>query len=128
MVQGQNQTGRQSTVSKYIGGTVHLIAQSNEIADSDTATELSNKSQASITTSDSDWTTTVDNTAGTTTLENAAELSFGSQDGYTHTQTVIQNPSNNDEFIIAVEDSPNEFTGEQFFYPAGSLAFTLGGE
>jgi len=127
MVEGRNQTGRNNDITKYQGQTVHLIASSNEVADSDTQTELNNKSQASLSTTDSDWTISHDNTAGTTTLENANELNFGSQSGYTHTQTVIES-SGTDEFIIALESSSNNFTGEEFRYDANQLSVTVGGE
>jgi len=128
MVEGQTQNGRQSTVDKYAGGTVHLIASSNEVADSDTDTEVNNKSQASLTTTAGDWTTTVDNTAGTTTLENASELDFGAQSGYTHTQTVVVASDGSGEVLIIPESTSNNFTGETFSYPSGSLTYTLGGE
>ena len=128
MVEGQNQSGRQSTVTKFVGGDVHLIASTDEVVDDDTPTELDEKSQAVETTASGDWTTSDDNSAGTTTLENAAEIDFGAQDGYTHTQTVVEATDGSDSLLLIPEDSENEFTGETFSYPSGSLSYTLGGE
>lgn len=128
MVEGLNANARSVLIGNYVGGEVHLIAKSNEMVDSDGATELSSKSQASTTTTSGDWTTTVDNNAGTTKLENSAEISFGNQSGFTHTQTVIQSTANADHFIVANEGSENVLEGDKFSYPTGKLYYTLGGE
>jgi len=128
MVEGQNQTGRNSTLGKYSGGTVYLIQDTDEIGDSEGATEASNRAQDSLTTASGDWTISNDNTAGTSTLENSATLDFGAQSGYVHTQTVVEATDGTEDVLLIPETSSNDFTGEDFSYDPAGLTVTLGGE
>lgn len=129
MVEGQNENGRTSTVEKYEGGDVHIFEDTDELADGDGSTELTNKSADSEATDAADWTITHDNTAGTTTLENAAEIRFTDVNDAIYSMAAIVNETDDSEFIISPFDESEDMdAGDELFFPAGDLEFTVGGE
>jgi hypothetical protein len=128
MVEGQNQTARNSTATEYEGATVHLM--STAVGDNATSTEVSNNSGASASTAAGDWSISHDNTNGTTTLTNSADIDFGSPSGFVIKQIVIQSPNNSDKFLI--DNSPSgdtDLSGDgTTTINSGDLVYTFGGE
>jgi len=124
MVEGANQSARNSYVSQFTGGTVHLLSSSNAVADGDTTFT----SDASATTATSDWTITHDNSTGETTLENVNEISLGSPSGFIVDQIVIQNPNDSTKFVIVSNPTGDtDLSGDgTTSFSSGSLSYTFG--
>lgn len=125
MPEGLNQNARTDKVDEFVGGTVHLL--DTTVNDGDGDTELQANSEASQTTDAGDWNVSHDNNAGTSTLENTSEIDFGSQDGFTVNQIVIQSTVNVDELILTPGDE-SVLTGEETSIEPNNLTYTLGAE
>ena len=106
-----------------------MFQDTDELADGDTDTELQNKQSGSESTADDDWTTSHNNTDGTSTLETTEEVRFTDLPAETYTQAAVQNDANVDEFVIKPFDTGETLEeGDELFFSAGDLEFTLGGE
>lgn len=109
------------------GATVHLYGGGATANYSDTSTEISSKSDATVQVAEADWTiTTPADFSGTVTIENNNELNFGSLDIGVVDQVVIQNDVNADDFVLAQEPNDPNLTGESVSISAGTTIYEFG--
>jgi len=126
---GYNESSAEAAVSNVISGgaTVHLYGGGDTADYTDTGTEVSNKSDASVQVAEDDFTiTTPDDFSGATTLENDNDLSYGALSIGTVDDIVIQNDANPDQFIRGDEPNDPELTGEEVTLPAGTVLYEFG--
>lgn len=126
---GFNETAASTAATNVISGgaTVHLIGGGDTVAYTDTATEIGNKSDASVAVAEADFTiTTPTDFSGSTTLENNNDLDFGTPDIGVVDDIVIQNDANGDLFVVGDEPNNPDLTGEQVTLPAGTILYELG--
>lgn len=126
---GFNETAATEAVTNVISGgaTVHLFGGGSTAAYSDTATEVTNKSDATVQVAEADFTiTTPTDFSGSTTLENDNDLDFGSLSIGTVDDIVIQNDANGDIFVVGDEPNNPDLTGEDVTLPAGTTLYELG--
>ena len=128
MAEGLNENGRDSIVTDYQGGDIHLC--SSTLNDSDGGTALSSASEVVESTADGDWSITVDNTAGTAKLELASDIDFGDPGDFVLEAIVLESSVDGDEFIF--DNSPQgdtDLTGDgTYIQEAGSFTYDFGGE
>lgn len=126
---GFNETAAEEAITNVISGgaTVHLIGGGDTVAYTDTATEISNKSDDSVSVAEADFTiTTPDDFSGSATLENDNDLDFGTPAIGVVEDIVIQNDSDGDLFIVGDEPNDPDLTGEQVTLPAGTTLYEFG--
>ena len=126
---GLNATGASQAITDIISGgaTVHLFGGGSTLSYTDGSTEISNKSDASVSVAEADFTiTTAASYSGTTTLENDNELDFGSQSIGTIDDVVIQNDANPDRAIRSDEPNDPNTTGENVTIAAGTILYEIG--
>lgn len=109
------------------GATVHLIGGGETMAYTDGATELTAKSDASVSVAELDWTITPPaGFNGVATLANDAELDFGSPNIGVVSEIVIQNNTNGDLWLVADEPTDPNLTGEAVTIAAGTQMYEFG--
>ena len=128
MTEGLNENGRDSIVTDYQGGDIHLC--SSNLSDGDGGSALSSASETVESTADGDWSITVDSGVGETTLELAADIDFGDPGNFVLEAIVLESSVDGDEFIF--DNSPQgdtDLTGDgTFTLEAGNFTYDLGGE
>lgn len=126
---GYNESAAVQEPETVISGgiTVHLFGGGSTLNYSDTATEISNKSDASVNVARTALTvTTPADFTGVTTLENDNVIDFGSQSIGTVDDIVIQSQSNTDRAIRADEPNNPDLTGEDVSIPANTVLYEFG--
>jgi len=126
---GFNETAAIEAITNVISGgaTVHLYGGGDTGAYNDTATEVTNKSDAQVSVAEADFTiNTPADFTGSATLSNDNELDFGTPSIGTVDDIVIQNDTNGDLFIVGDEPNNPDLTGEQVTLPAGTTLYELG--
>jgi hypothetical protein len=109
------------------GATVHLFGNGDTLNYTDGATEVSNKSDASVSLAQADTNVSAaSGFAGVTTLENTVQLNFGSQSIGVVDQIVIQNDTNTDQLLLIDEPNDPDLTGEDVTLPANSTLYEFG--
>jgi hypothetical protein len=126
---GYNESAAIQAITEVISGgaTVHLYGGGTTASYTDTGTEVSNKSDASVAVAEADFTiTTPADFSGVTTLENDNDLSYGALSIGVVDDIVIQNDANPDLFIRGDEPNNPELTGEEVTLPAGTVLYEFG--
>ncbi len=126
---GFNESAAIEAITNVISGgaTVHLFGGGDTASYTDTATNVTNKSDATVQVAEADFTiTTPTDFSGSAKLENDNQLSFGSPSIGTVDDIVIQNDANGDLFIVGDEPNNPDLTGEQVTLPANTTLYELG--
>jgi hypothetical protein len=126
---GFNSTAANQAITDVISGgaTVHLFGGGSTLSYTDGSTEITNKSEATVSVAEADFTiTAAASYSGTTTLENDNELDFGSQDIGIIDDVVIQNDANPNRAIRANEPNNPDTTGENVTIAAGTILYEIG--
>ena len=128
MTEGLNENGRDSIVTDYQGGDIHLC--SSTLNDGDDGSALSSASETVESTADGDWSITVDGTDGTTELELDSDIDFGDPGDFVLEAIVLESSVDGDEFIF--DNNPQgdtDLTGDgTFTLEAGNFTYDLGAE
>jgi hypothetical protein len=123
---GLNETAATAAINSVIAGgaEIHLLTQ--QAAYGDTATEINNKSGASVSLAEADFTvTSASGFSGTTKLELASEADFGSVDIGVVDDVVVLNSSGDEAAVANSVDNPDT-TGENVTIPSGEVLYELG--
>lgn len=126
---GFNETASEAAIQNVISGgaTVHLFGGGDTANYSDTGTEVSNKSDASVQVDEADFTIdTPSDFSGVATLSNDNDLDYGALDIGVVDDIIIQNDSNSDLFVVGNEPNDPDLTGEDVTLPADTTLYELG--
>lgn len=129
-----NATGAGDNMAQHLlgeiiagGVTVHLLGGGDTMAYGDGATEVSNKSDASVNVAEADLTiNAAADFSGAATITVDIELDFGAQSIGIVDEIVIQNQTNTSMWVLANEPNDPNLTGEDTTIPAGTTLYEFG--
>jgi hypothetical protein len=123
---GLNETAAKAAIENVIAGgaEIHLLTQ--EALYTDSATEITNNSGASVSVAEADFTvTSASGFGGTTKLELASEADFGSVDIGVVDDVAVLNSSGDAAVVANSADNPDT-TGEQVSISSGEVLYEVG--